>query len=588
MEYKLRKVVCQNCKNNFTIEPDDFGFYEKIKVPPPTFCPECRRQRRWAWRNNISLYNRKCEICGKGVISIYSLDSKLTIYCNKCWWSDKWDAKSFGVDYDFSKPFFTQFRELIQKVPHMSVVNDDGIASLNCEYTHDWWFSKNCYMCFSGWHTENIMYSFYILAGRDMVDSMNIRSKSEKLYECITTSLSYQVKYAQYCLNLIDSQFIYDCWNCSNCFLCAGLRDKKFCFKNKQYSKEEYEKILSDYRLDTFSGMEKAIKEYKDLILKYPRRYVDNFHNAANVIGDVVSYSKNVKSCFVTKNAENCRYCEFSGGAGDPIKDCSDLSLTGGSSECYECMTADHSQLNLFALFSVKSQDIRYTQHCHNCKHCFGCVGLRNANYCIFNKQYTKEDYEKLVPKIIEQMNKIPYRDKQGIEYRYGEYYPIELSYFGYNESCAVEQLPLTKEEAFKRGYNWQDKIQRTTGKETLKPEEIPESINDVDDSILDEILVCIECKRNYKIVQNELNFYRKMKIPIPRRCFYCRHANRVKRRNPFKLWHRRCMCGLAGSPKTTVDHGHAGQCENEFETSYPPDKPEIVYCEKCYQQEVY
>ena len=27
--------------------------------------------------------------------------------------------------------------------------------------------------------------------------------------------------------------------------MCAGLRNKKFYFKNKQYSKEEYEKILS-------------------------------------------------------------------------------------------------------------------------------------------------------------------------------------------------------------------------------------------------------------------------------------------------------------------------------------------------------
>ena len=182
----------------------------------------------------------------------------------------------------------------------------------------------------------------------------------------------------------------------------------------------------------------------------------------------------------------------------------------------------------------------------------------------------------------------MPYKDKQGIEYRYGEYYPIELSYFGYNESCAVEQLSLTKEEALKKGYNWQDKTQRTIGKETLKPEEIPESINDVSDSILDEILVCIDCGRNYKIVQNELNFYRKMKIPISRRCFYCRHEVRLKRRNPFKLWHRQCMCGSTSSPQTTVDHGHAGQCENEFETSYPPNKPEIVYCEKCYQAEVY
>jgi hypothetical protein len=535
----------------------------------------------------MSLYNRQCEMCGKGVVSIYSPDSKLIIYCNKCWWGDKWDSKSFGTDYDFQKPFFTQFRELIEKVPHMAVVNDDGIASLNCEYTHDWWFSKNCYMCFSGWHVENIMYSFYILTGKDMVDCMNIRSASNWMYECTHCPRAYQLKYSELGVAGINSSFIYDCWDCSDCFLCTGLRGKKYNFKNKQYTKEEYEKILESYRLDTFSGVEQAKKEFNEMISKYPRRCDWNFQSV-NTTGELTTFSKNSRNCFMTKNAENCAYTDFCGDSKDPIRDSLDLTLTGGSSECYECAIGDHSQLNLFALFSVKSQDIRYCQHCHNCKHCFGCVGLRNANYCIFNKQYTKEDYEKLVPKIIEQMNKMPYKDKQGIEYRYGEYFPIELSYFGYNESCAVEQLLLTKEEALKRGYNWQDKTQRTTGKETLKPEDIPESINDVGDSILNEVLVCINCQRNYKIVQNELNFYRKMKIPIPRRCFYCRHEARLKRRNPFKLWHRQCMCGSTNSPQTTVDHGHAGQCKNEFETSYAPDRPEIVYCEKCYQAEVY
>ncbi len=28
---------CQNCKKDFIIEPEDFNFYEKIKVPAPTF-----------------------------------------------------------------------------------------------------------------------------------------------------------------------------------------------------------------------------------------------------------------------------------------------------------------------------------------------------------------------------------------------------------------------------------------------------------------------------------------------------------------------------------------------------------------------
>jgi uncharacterized protein YbaR (Trm112 family) len=258
-----------------------------------------------------------------------------------------------------------------------------------------------------------------------------------------------------------------------------------------------------------------------------------------------------------------------------------DLVMSGELSESYEGVVVDHSQLNLFGLFSVKSQDVQYTQHCHSSKHLFGCVGLRNASYCIFNKQYTKEEYNELVPKIIEHMNSVPYTDMNGREYKYGEFYPIELSPFGYNETLAVEDRVLSKEEALQKGYKWQDAMQRTLGKETIASESIPDGIDDIEESILKEVLVCINCNRNYKIVPNELTFYKKMRIPIPRKCFNCRHAARVKRRNPFKLWHRQCMCDKTG-------HDHSTICLNELETTYSPDRHEIIYCEKCYQTEIF
>src|SRR6185436_3768931 len=247
-----------------TLEPDDFGFYEKIGVPPPTFCPECRMQRRHAWKNNTSLYNRTCDLCNKSVVTIYSKESGITIYCNKCWWSDKWDPKSYAQDYDFSRSFFEQHKELSLKVPHMALINDDGIASVNCEYTQDFSFGKNCYMTFVAWYIENVMYSYFVLAGKDMMDCTNIRSKTEWMYECINCGLSYELKYSQLCKACVDSAFLYNCLNCSDCFMSACLRNKKYCYKNKQYAKEEYDKILASYQLDTFSGVEKAQKEYND------------------------------------------------------------------------------------------------------------------------------------------------------------------------------------------------------------------------------------------------------------------------------------------------------------------------------------
>jgi hypothetical protein len=131
-----------------------------------------------------------------------------------------------------------------------------------------------------------------------------------------------------------------------------------------------------------------------------------------------------------------------------------------------------------------------------------------------------------------------------------------------------------------------------TYGKETIKEENMPETIGEVTESILKEILVCKDCKKNFRITKSELDFYKRMNLPLPHKDFECRHQDRMKKRNPRKLWHRSCMCELK-------NHIHGTQkCSNEFETSYGPDpryaegsgeasRPEIVYCENCYQQEV-
>lgn len=77
----LRSPLCQNCKQAFTVEPEDFVFYQKMEVPPPTFCPQCRYQRRLANRNEWNFYKRDCGLCGKGMVSLYSEEFPGPVYC---------------------------------------------------------------------------------------------------------------------------------------------------------------------------------------------------------------------------------------------------------------------------------------------------------------------------------------------------------------------------------------------------------------------------------------------------------------------------------------------------------------------------
>jgi len=213
---------------------------------------------------------------------------------------------------------------------------------------------------------------------------------------------------------------------------------------------------------------------------------------------------------------------------------------------------------------------------CYSSSNVFGCVGVQKKQYCILNKQYTKEEYEVLVPKIIEHMNEMPFVDKKGRVYKYGEFFPPELSLFPYNESLAFSDFPMTKEEAIEEGYGWKDPEEKDY-KITLESEMIPDHIKDVTDEILTETIGCAHggecsdrCTDAFKITKQELDFYRAHNIPIPRLCHNCRHAKRVKNQSPMKLWDRKCA-----------------KCGKDIKTSYAPDRPEIVYCENCYNAEV-
>ncbi|MCE9549105.1 hypothetical protein K8Q98_01765, partial [Candidatus Nomurabacteria bacterium] len=298
---------------------------------------------------------------------------------------------------------------------------------------------------------------------------------------------------------------------------------------------------------------------FTEFLSKQIRRFA-NIRNSVNCTGDALFNCKNAKESFFARGCEDMRFLW----RGNDLKDSYDITPGGESSQCYEALTADHDYRALFAIYSLKSQEVSYVENCHSSKYLFGCSGIKHGEYYILNKKYSKEEYFILRDKLIEHM-------KNGGEY--GEFFPSAMSHFGYNETIAQDYFPLTKEEAIKKGYKWWDKLQKTIGKETIKLGQIPDSIFDVEDSILNEILGCMECGRNYKIVQNELIFYKKHSIPIPRKCFYCRNSARLKFENPFKLWHRKCM--------------NKG-CQNEFETSYAPERPEKIYCESCYNKEVY
>ncbi len=578
---------CQNCKQNFVIEPDDFTFYEKIKVPAPTFCPECRFQRRALWRNERKLFRGKSALSGKDIFTLFPPESGLVLYTEQEWRSDVWNPEDYGREYDFSKSFFEQFNDLQKTVPQPP---GSVLRMVNSDYCQNASDLKNCFLLFNSNQTEDCVYGNGIDRCRFCFDNSHLQ-KCERCYGSFWLTKCYETHFSSRCEECNNIWFSKDCRGCSFCIGCVNLRMKKYCIFNVQYTKEEYEKKLQEMNLASWAGLTDVADKSRLFWLNFPNKYIQGTKNI-NVSGEYVTHSKNVKECYLAREGENLKYCQYI--QVPPVKDSYDCTVSGSGAELmYENSVCGWGGSNIKFSWEcwVNARDMEYCVFCTSSSNLFGCVSMLNKQYCILNKQYSKEEFFSLREKIIAHMRQMPYIDTQGRVYTYGEFFPPEMSPLAYTQTIAPEHFPLTKEQAVKQGFRWKD-VSPAEYKTTMDARNIPDNIRDVTEKILQEIIKCEICGRAYRIINLELQFLRKVGIPCPRTCIDCRHDTRISQRNKALFYHRVCACiGMKsenGVYQNTTEHFHSNEpCPNEFETSYSPDRPEIVYCEQCYQQEV-
>lgn len=588
----IETKICQNCKARFFIEPEDFDFYQKISVPPPTFCWECRLQRRLAFRNERMLYRRKCDLCGKEGVARYESDARFPVYCVSCWYSDNWDPLSFGQDYDFSKPFFEQFKELSARVPRPALFVTNTV---NSDYSNQCFNAKNVLLAVSAINTEDAYNVNRIDNSRGIYDV----SFGQRLENCgYSTDLvaCNSILFSRYVRSSMDSRFLYDSRNSNHCVACINLRNATHKIFNMQYSLENYRSEIEKLDIGSYKRFIALDERFREFASSFPRRYA-MLEQCVDVVGDNVQNAKNAAACFDSWNVENCKYILA---AIDGVKDCYDLNHSGlGAELCYEAMSCIGFQ-NKFS-YAPYGQYLEYCEFCNNkaSAYLFGCISIpTKKEYCIFNRQYPRQEYEKLVEKIRHHMDEMPYKDRAGIIYKYGEFFPIELSEHAYNETLAQEIFPLTKGETLQKGYAWKEPGAKNH-RITLAHDKMPDHIRDTNESILSETISCAHegtcdenCTRVFRIMPQELTFCKRFEIPLPRLCPNCRYYGRSRLRNPYRLWHRKCTCAgeksEGGIYQNNTSHFHGvTPCPSKFETSYAPDRPEIVYCEQCYNAEV-
>ena len=530
------------------------------------------------FRNERTLYKRPCDLCKEVTVSVIAEDKPYIVYCPACWFSDAWDPLAYGVEYDPSKTFFEQLKELTLRVPQ--VARAVTYATLvNSEYVNHAAGCKNCMLIFNADFCENAMYGSALVHTKDSMDCY----VGDHLDFCYEVTDAEQCSRCYFCKSIdscVNTLFSRDCTGCIDCFGCCNLRKKSYCAFNKQLSPEEYKKLVDSYNLDTYEGILRAKKDTEAFFKIQPKRCVYGMKND-NVIGDYIYHSKNARYCWSGQYYENCAYCQFS--TLPHTRATYDLTEWGQNAEnCVDVITVGEGAHTIRYSFGVWSsvKNIEYSLFCTSgASDLFGCTGLRRKQYCILNKQYDKETYEKLREQIIKDMQNNPYRDSQNRIWTYGEFMPYDLSYYDYNESFAQQHFPLTKEQALEKGFSWRD-VPPSTYTTTCLARDLPQAIADVQDSITKEIIACQVCTKAYRIVPQELEYLRRFLLPLPRSCHACRQDERIHSMGSHILHPGFCKC-----QNTHHDKHAGGSCTQTFMTQY--DALDIVYCESCYQEEI-
>ncbi len=446
-------MKCLQCSAPFQISEEELQLLKTLSpkigevthdLPTPTLCPDCRRQRRFAFRNERTFYHRKCEKTGKQVISVYPSDSPYTVYEQETWRSAAYDPLAYGRDFDFGRPFFEQFQELNLAVPKAAIQH---VGSKNSDYVNYSVNSTDCHMLVGGLEAVRCLYSYRIFYSSDIVDCYDLY-KCQWCYEC---SESAELKRCAYCVG------------------CTGLTDKRFYIDNKPYSEKDY-----------WEALKKRAKTADPFALRHSK---DCLHS---------SFGENDKQCMDVNFGDNCE-------------------------RNYECTNLEQNVNVIFGMLVWFSKDCFYCMNTFDSKNCFGCSGLKNNEYCILNTQYTKSEYERLVPQIVDRMCETG---------EWGEFFPMAISPFAYNETVAQEHFPMKRTDAIKQHLAWAD--ERKSDQYFGPSVTIPSSIDDVEDDICTKILRCSVTEAPYTILPLELSFYRRMKLALPTRCAQQRHVERM------------------------------------------------------------
>ncbi len=544
---------CKKCKKEFSVNNGELRMYRKLNMPLPKECFYCRIQHLFAFWTFGKFRKGKSDLSGESLITTLPKKPRYPIYTSREWFSDAWDPLEHGQPYDPTRSFFEQFKEVQEKVPRPHQV---GRNNVNCDWCDDVWDCKNCYLSRAMLGSENVLYSYRAFNTKDSID-MTYTYNTQVSYDITYCFKCFNLRHAFNCRDSMDSAFLYDCRNVQNCFMCWNLRNKQYCIENEQYSKEAYFEKLKEYNLGSWKTVEKLREKLTEYIREKAVHRQSFNVRVKNSTGNYLTDCDRCINCFHWESSQECYNCV----RGIKVKDCIDMVGSGEAELCGLTNASYPGDYNVkYSSWTQNCRDSEYLDLCIDCEQCFGCVGLRKKKYCILNRQYSKGEYEKLRGQIIASM------EREGV---YGDFFPYGLAYDGYNLSTAHFYFPEKKEDILVLGGLWNE----TKGivVDSISTDELPDSINEVEDDITKQPLLCPKTGHRFNIAPRELEFHRAANIPLPRYHFDYRTRERFKFLTVIVPYSYKCTF-----------------CDKDIETYYPPEWGyKRVACMDCYMKEV-
>ena len=549
----------QHCEGKFEIVQEDIEFLKMLRAPAPNYCPTCRRIRRYVYMGLYQLFKVPCAAPGHNelMISILPEECPFPVYDYKYFTSDEFDPFIFGKKYDDSRSPLEQLFEMRKIFPMPSFLNRDP-SCINSEYSNGGRNTKNGYYVFGCYGSEDIWYSSMAGKTKYAMDSHYIY-KSDHVYGSLHSKNIYKSSFMYFSDSCTDSMFLFDCRNCDSCFGCVNLRNAKHCVWNKQLSKDEYENFLKSIYPLSRTELKKYEEQFWQLVKSLPINAPRNT-SVENVSGVMLTNVLNSHDVTESDNSEHMRHVD----GGLTHQDSMDILFSGGSNLLYGTTNIGSSSSNVkFSISSKFCINCEFVFNSKNLNNCFMCFGLQNKEYCVLNKQYSPEDYFALVDKIKSDMW------NRG---EYGDSFDLKFSAQAYNFSKAQISFPLTDNEIIKLGgYVAKDPESNSGDINLLSGDQIPDTIDEATDDILNHGIVCEATGRPFRITTSELAFYRSMKLPLPSTY----PGVRMNEKGSF-------------IPMGIKYNVACAKCNKYIYSAFDPKDGYILFCTECYQQEVY